>query len=205
MNDIHFMTRAPPSFHGRTRDPDAKRAALHKSAFALLAAHRYEAVPVSMIAQHAGVAVGTFYRFYPTKMALLEAMSNGLEEEFVAAMHDAWNGRTEFADKIEALANSLFDTITCHAAEIGVMQMTAGHRPATSKPLGDSIRASIAVFYADGVKAGAFTKQDPTHFAAAAHGLVDGLMRAYLSNQTLAKKATLSKLLAEMLRRLLLR
>jgi AcrR family transcriptional regulator len=204
MNDIHHMTRANRT-NTRTRDPNAKLAALHKSAFVLLAKHRYEAVPVSMIAQHAGVAVGTFYRFYPTKMALLEAMSDALEEEFVGAMHEAWTGKAAFADKIEALANSLFDTITLHVAEIGVMQMTAGHRPATSKPLGDAIRAAIALLYIDGLKADAFAKHDPTHFAAAAHGLVDGLMRAYLSNPTTAKKAELSKLLAEMLCRLLLR
>jgi AcrR family transcriptional regulator len=196
MNDIHLMSR--------TRDPDAKRAALHKSAFALLAAHRYEAVPVAMIAQHAGVAVGTFYRFYPTKMALLEAMSDALEDEFVAAMHRAWEGPDHYADKIAALADSLFETITLHATEIGVMQMTAGHRPASSKPLGDSIRKAIAALYADGLNKGAFARHNPTTFAAAAHGLVDGLMRQYLSDPTASKRHEHAKLLSDLLAKLLL-
>jgi AcrR family transcriptional regulator len=198
MNDIHLM-----SAKTRTRDPDAKLAALHKSAFALLAEHRYESVTVSMIAQHAGVAVGTFYRFYPTKMALLEAMSDALEEEFVIAMQHAWDGQTKYVDKIAALADSLFETITVHVAEIGVMQMTAGHRPITSKALGDSIRKAIADHYIDGRNSGAFASHDPESFAAAAHGLVDGLMRQYLADPTISKKKQHSTLLAGLLTKLL--
>lgn len=200
MNDIQFMSRAT-----RTRDPDAKRAALHQSAFALLANNRYEDVPVAMIAQHADVAVGTFYRFYPTKMALLQAMSDTLEEAFVSDMHIAWGARETYPDKIIALAEALFGTITAHSAEIGVMQMTAGHRPATSKPLGDSIRAAIAHLYNEGLTRGAFEKHDPTSFAAAAHGLVDGLMRLYLSEKTQSNRMKHSQLLAEMLCKLLLK
>jgi AcrR family transcriptional regulator len=200
VNIIHHMSKA-----ARTRDPDAKLAALHKSAFALLARHRYESVPVSMIAQQAGVAVGTFYRFYPTKMALLEAMSDALEEEFVAAMHRAWNKQARYEDKIAALAESLFDTITLHAAEIGVMQMTAGHRPVTSKPLGDIVRKAIAGLYIDGFKAGAFTTHDPKSFAAAAHGLVEGLMRQYLSEGGVERKSEHTQMLGAMLCKLLVK
>jgi AcrR family transcriptional regulator len=200
MNDIHLMSRAT-----RTRDPEAKLAALHKSAFTLLAEHRYESVPVSMIAQQADVAVGTFYRFYPTKMALLEAMSDALEEKFVVAMKHAWDGQTKYADKIAALAESLFDTITVHAAEIGVMQMTAGHRPVTSKALGDSIRKAIALHYSEGLNKGAFVSHNPETFAAAAHGLVEGLMRQYLTHPTISKKIAHSKLLRELLCKLLLK
>jgi AcrR family transcriptional regulator len=138
-------------------------------------------------------------------MALLEAMSDALEEAFVSDMHRAWETRETYPDKIIALADALFSTITAHSAEIGVMQMTAGHRPTTSKPLGDSIRAAIAHLYNGGLKSGAFEKHDPTSFAAATHGLVDGLMRLYLSEQTTSNRMNHSKLLAEMLCKLLLK
>jgi AcrR family transcriptional regulator len=199
MKDIHSMKNPT-----RRRDPEAKRAALHSSAFALLAARSYDAVPVSMIAAEADVAVGTFYRFYPTKMALLEAMSDALEKDFVTAMWEAWDKQVDYKSKIGALAESLFDTITRHATEIGVMEMTAGHRAAASKSLGDLIRNAVALIYTDGQKNGGFLPYDTQMFSAAAHGMVEGLMRRYLTNPTDAKRQEYSAFLTALLSKLLI-
>jgi AcrR family transcriptional regulator len=189
----------------RKRDPDAKLAALHKSAFTLLAKQGYQDVPVSLIAEHAGVAVGTFYRFYPTKMALLEAMSDALEAEFVMAMRRAWSESERYPDKLSSLSSAVFDTIAAHRKEIGVMQMTAGHRSLQSNPLGDAIRTEIARLYADGIQNGDFEAHDPLSFAAAAHGIVEGLMRQYLIEPTQAKQVHYAQMVASMLAKLVLR
>jgi AcrR family transcriptional regulator len=188
--------------HPRTRDPVAKLAALHSSAFELLSTQRYEDVPVSMIAAHAGVAVGTFYRFYPTKMALLEAMSDALEDRFVSAMRAAWDQGRTYEDKIARLASILFDVIDAHKTEIGVMQMTAGHRSKDSDLMGDKIRREIAILYADGVANGGFDPHDPMSFAAAGHGVVEGLMRQYLMLPTVANKARCTGLLTVLMMKL---
>lgn len=186
----------------RTRDPGAKRAALHESAYKLLAEQRYEEVPVSHIAAQAGVAVGTFYRFYPTKMALLEAMSDALEEEFVLAMREAWQHGGDYRAKISDLSAVLFHTIATRRTEIGVMQMTAGHRSSDSKPMGDAIREEIGRLYVDGIKNGRFENHDPASFAAAAHGMVEGMMRYYLAQPTAANKAYSTEFLTKMLLKL---
>jgi AcrR family transcriptional regulator len=186
----------------RKRDPDAKLSSLHKSAFALLAEQRYQDVPVSLIAAHAGVAVGTFYRFYPTKMALLEAMSDALEEEFVLAMQAAWDRTDHYSDKIAELSSALFDTISARKTEIGVMQMTAGHRSNLSKPMGELVRQEIARLYLDGSDNGGFEKHDPHIFAAAGHGVVEGLMRQFLQQSGVAKKEEYKQILTTMLLRL---
>jgi AcrR family transcriptional regulator len=183
----------------RTRDPDAKLAALHEAAFTLLAGQPYQAVSVSMIAARAGVAIGTFYRFYPTKMALLEAMSDHLEQEFVKEMREAWAKADNYSEKIANLSGALFQTIAARQAEIGVMQMTAGHRTADSIMMGDVIRQEIARLYDDGVKNGGFEHHNPQDFAAAAHGIVEGLMRQYFAEATLPKQRHLVQLLTSML------
>ncbi len=177
-------------------------AAIHESAFKLLRDERYEAVPVSRIAKEAGVAVGTFYRFYPTKMALLEAMSDSLEGHFVAAMTAAWAAGQGYDDKLALLSRSLFDTIDAHRDQIGVMQVTAGHRSSSSQPVGAQVRHGIALFYADGVKHGYFYRHDPQTFAAAAHGMVEGLMRQFLERPTADRKEYHVATLTDLMRRL---
>lgn len=186
----------------RQRDPKAKLTALHNSAFALMTAHRYEDVSVAKIASHAKVAVGTLYRFYPTKMALLEAMSDAMEQEFVLAMREAWQSTPSYPDKMAQLCKNLFVLISRRAAEIGVMQITAGHRSKDSAPMGQSVRDEIAILFADGVKHGDFEPHDPTAFAAAAHGMVEGVMREYLMEPSLAKKGCYITMLTVMMQKL---
>lgn len=186
----------------RRRNPEAKRAALHDSAFELLSLHRYDDVSVTQIAENAGVAVGTFYRFYPTKMDMLEAMSDGLEKEFVAVMREAWDSQENYMDKFQAIAEFLFDLMDKFGSQIAVMEITAGHRSSKSKPMGDMVRAEIARLYKTGVKRGHFTPHNPDSFAAAAHGLVDGLMRKYLTNPSPDTRASNVALVTDMLQRL---
>ncbi len=186
----------------RRRDPDAKRAALHAAAIAVLAEQPWQAVSVADIAARAGVAVGTYYRFYPTKMALIEALSDTLEGEFVAAMDAAWATPAPYPKRIDALAHALFALIAARAQAIAVMAITAGHRAPGSKPMGDIIRAGIARLYADGVAHGGFAAHSAHDFAAAAHGLVDGLMQRYFTDPGPARQQELAALLALMLRRL---
>jgi AcrR family transcriptional regulator len=188
----------------RTRDPAAKRAALHAAAFALLAEHPYPAVSVAMIAQRAGIAVGSVYRFYPTKMALLEALSDALEEAFVAAMGAAWQAGGPYAERLDRLAAALFDMFCQRRSQIGVMAMTAGHRAKGSRPMGDKVRSAIGAHYRDGVAHGGFARHDPTQFAAAAYGLVEGLMHHWFADPTPARQKELAAMLAQMLRRLVL-
>jgi AcrR family transcriptional regulator len=189
----------------RQRDPKAKLTALHNSAFALMAEERYEDVSVAKIATHANVAVGTLYRFYPTKMALLEAMSDALEDEFVLTMRTAWQSTPSYPEKMAQLCNNLFVLISERAAEIGVMQITAGHRSKDSKPMGQSVRNEIARLFADGVKHGNFEPHDPSAFAAAAHGMVEGVMREYLMAAVDTKKEYYIEMLTGMMQKLVAR
>jgi AcrR family transcriptional regulator len=195
-----IMEKAP-----RTRNPDAKRAALHEAAFALLASQPYASVSVAMIAARAGIAVGSVYRFYPTKMALLEALSDALEGQFVAAMQGAWESGGPYPDRIARLATALFGVIAARQSEITVMQITAGHRSAGSRPMGDLVRREIARLYADGIANGGFYRHDPQAFAAAAYGLIEGLMLSYFTAPGPQRQRQHAGLLALMLQKLVAR
>jgi hypothetical protein len=105
---------------------------------------------------------------------------------------------------LEALAHAIFDTIAECGEAIIVMQITAGNRREGSRPMGDLVRAEIAALYQQGMSDGAFMACDPANFAAAAHGLVEGVMRRYLENPMPAAKEAHAKLTAEMLQRLAL-
>lgn len=192
------MTPAP-----RRRDPDAKRAALHAAAFALFAEQPFQAVTMAQIAARAGIAVGSCYRFYPGKLALLAALSDALEADFAAAMQSAWQQGGPYRDRLSRLATALFDLIASRRQDIAVMQITAGNRTPGSRPMGERVRQEIALLYADGVANAGFHAHDPHEFAAAAHGLVEGLMHDYFARAD-ASQQHHAGLLAVLLQRLAL-
>jgi AcrR family transcriptional regulator len=69
-----------------------------------LFALRGPAVPMEEIAAHAGVGVGTLYRRFPTKDALLTAMVRARFEAFIAIAREAADA---IADPLEALTTLL--------------------------------------------------------------------------------------------------
>ena len=68
--------------------PD-RRADLLAAARAVLAEKGLEAATVSEIVARAGVAQGTFYLYFPSKMALIPALDKELDERILAAVREA--------------------------------------------------------------------------------------------------------------------
>lgn len=60
--------------HMRAIDPDAKQAALLDAATELFAERTYAGTAVPLVAQRAGIALGTVYRFFPSKQALANSV-----------------------------------------------------------------------------------------------------------------------------------
>ncbi len=84
------------------RKKDAKRTAMMQSAVRVFAQKGYHAATVRDIVAEAGVAIGTFYFYFPDK----ETLFNHLFEETAAfmlqALDQALNSRTAFPAKLEA-------------------------------------------------------------------------------------------------------
>ncbi len=144
------------------------------------AADGFEAVSIAGIAREAGIAVGTVYRFYPNKIALLRAMHDALEVEFVACIERAWISEAPHADRLDAVCAALFELMDARRAELHVLSMTTDVVHKDGRLPGDRVRAGIAVNIAEAQAAGAFRDGDPNLLAAMAHGTVEGAMRHWL-------------------------
>lgn len=164
---------------GRKRDPKAKRDAAHRAALALFAAQGFDAVSMADVARKAGVAVGTLYRLYPSKTALLAALHHDLESTFVDRMRRAWL-EARGAERMDAVMSALFDMFEERAHELAILSMTTDVRFPDGSLSGDLIRRQIASFLREGMGDGTFRPGPARLHADLAHGMVEGAMRAFL-------------------------
>lgn len=65
--------------------PD-KRKAILKSTLELIKDNGFHGTPISMIAKNAGVASGTIYHYFPSKVDIIMELHYQIKEEMVAAM-----------------------------------------------------------------------------------------------------------------------
>jgi len=184
----------------RTRDPDAKRDAVHKAALSLFSRTGFEAVSVADIAREAGVAVGTVYRLYPNKNALLRTLHRTLEKRFVDRMREVWDRGLPYAERFIDLCEGLFDLIDEERAQLAIVGMTTDIQFDDGSLPGDAVRAEIEVMLAEGIAAEAFRDDDPALLAAIAHGMVNGAMIRWLRNPTPAARQTTTSTLSALMR-----
>ena len=193
-----------PSQPRRVRAPEAKRAALLESAFQLFSVHGYEATSVADIARQAGTAVGTVYKHYPDKAALLRALHGTLEERFVAAMAQAWDTTLAPGARFDPLCEAVFDLIAETRERIAILSMTTGVVFDDGSLPGDRVRAAIEAMLADAIENGDYRDGDPALLAACMHGMVEGAMRTFLRDPTPERRAQIIATLPDLMRGALL-
>ncbi len=168
----------------RRRDPDGKRAALQDAAVRLFAQFGYEKVSIANVAKVAGIAVGTVYRFYENKLALLRAMLGALEDDFVEQMQVDWASDGDIGARLDRVCDGLFALAAERASLLKLLSMTTDVVYDDGSLPGDRIRAQIVVMYEEGLKRGAFRHGDVGLHAAMAHGLVEGAIMGWLRTGT---------------------
>jgi AcrR family transcriptional regulator len=70
----------------------ARRQAILAAASQALAEHGIAAIQIAPIAERAGIAAGTVYRYFPSKSELVAAVVSGLSEQETAALDEAAAG-----------------------------------------------------------------------------------------------------------------
>lgn len=90
--------------------PD-RRADLLVSARAILAEKGLEATTVSEIVTRAGVAQGTFYLYFPSKMAILATLNAELNEHILSAVREATARATSAADVVQVGVSAAFQEL----------------------------------------------------------------------------------------------
>ena len=67
-----------------------KRCAVIRAALELVAEHGFHGAPMSLVAERAGVAAGTIYRYFESKDALMNATYHHLEERILATILEGY-------------------------------------------------------------------------------------------------------------------
>lgn len=88
-----------------------RRADLLVSARAILAEKGLEATTVSEIVARAGVAQGTFYLYFPSKVAIIAALNQELNEHILSAVREATAQATSAADVVHAGVSAAFQEL----------------------------------------------------------------------------------------------
>ena len=87
----------------REENKRLKREALERQGLAVLHEHGYEVASIEQIAQAAGVARGTFYLYFPDKLALFEALMDRWFSPVLGVMDDVGVALSRASDGAGAL------------------------------------------------------------------------------------------------------
>jgi TetR/AcrR family transcriptional regulator, repressor of fatR-cypB operon len=87
MNERSFRSVAK----GKTMKNNDKREEIMQAALELIAEHGFHGAPMAMIADKAGVAAGTIYRYFESKDVLITELYRELEEKLVAFLQDGYS------------------------------------------------------------------------------------------------------------------
>ena len=160
------------------RDPEARQALLLKAAARMFADRGYENTSVIHVAEAAGVAVGTLYKYWPDKPALLEAVLSSFEADFVAGLAQVRQLPLPAFERLELMVAGLFKLAGEKEAFFWVLTAgTHGLRGERDFVPGEALREEIRLFIEDGVATGEFRKVDSRRVAALGYGVVETAMR----------------------------
>ncbi|MEM9725757.1 MAG: TetR/AcrR family transcriptional regulator [Pseudomonadota bacterium] len=167
----------------RVMDPDAKRAAVLGSAEKLFASEGYERATMASVAREAGVAVGTVYRLFPDKSALLAALHRRLEDQFLAAMAEGWAAAERPRERFAPMLAAVLREAARRRAVMPLYALTSPLLTGSYQPGARMIEAIVAQ-YAEGVATGEFRPIAPHIVGPVAHAMVEGGLRAFMAEPT---------------------
>jgi AcrR family transcriptional regulator len=159
----------------RTMNPAAKQSAVLLAASDLFARNGYDKTSIADVAAQANVAVGSVYRLFADKRALLTAVHNVVEDAFIDAIQTGWAVGGELDARTAAIAAGLFET----ASDLrDIVSILAEQRGGGKDLTGTSIRIvnAIADIIQRGIDEGMIAPQPVAAKAEIAHGMVAGAM-----------------------------
>jgi AcrR family transcriptional regulator len=168
----------------RVMDPTGKREAALGAAERIFSREGYGNTSMAAIAKDADIAVGSLYRLFPDKAALLAALHIRMEDHFIASMLEAWGDGAEPRAAYRRLAIALMTTAKDALPIMPLYTLTRDVVGTTDYVPGRATVAAIAKVYANGVASGGLRPHDPNFAAAAAYGMVDGIMRTWMADPT---------------------
>ena len=164
------------------RDPEARLELLLAAAAKLFAKRGYENTSVNHVADEAGVSVGLIYKYFSDKPALLEAVLESFESEFVSGLAHVRALQLPVFERLRLMMRGLFDLAGRRDSFFWALTAgTHGLRGVREYQPGASLRTEIAAFLREGVASGEFREIDIERVAALGYGVVETAMRRCFS------------------------
>jgi AcrR family transcriptional regulator len=170
-------------------DPDGKRAALLEAGEALFSQRGFASVTIADIAGHADVAVGSVYRLFPDKAALLAALHARMEDRFIDVMQTAWASQETHDRKLRAVVAALLMEAAKVAHLMPLYSLTRDVVGQVDYRPGERTIAAIAPLHAQGQAAGALIALDTQLSARLAYALIDAAMHRLLAATSAAERS----------------
>jgi AcrR family transcriptional regulator len=177
----------------RSMNPAGKREAVLEAGEKLFAAQGYTRTTIAEIAVSADVAVGSVYRLFPDKPAVLAALHQRMEDRFIDAMTSGWMSCDDYRKKFDPMIDALLDEAESVLETMPLYAMTRDMIGATDFAPGKRMIETIAEFYTRGVTAKAYYPFIAVIAASIAHGMVEGGMRAWMADPTPKAKAIIGE------------
>jgi AcrR family transcriptional regulator len=185
------------------RAPEARQERVLAEATRLFAERGYENTSVNEVAKEAGVSVGALYKYFPDKPALLEAVLDAFEGEFVEGMRAVRTSPGPHVERLAMMVKGLFE-LAAHREHFFWVLTSGTHGLRGTRPVtpGARIRAEIALFIESGIAAGEFRPVDVEQVAALGYGVVETAMRhCFVHGEAGAKQAQWERAVFDMLER----
>lgn len=175
MSQGHGCTMPNQLPRRRIMNPSAKRAAILTAGSELFADPGYDRTSIADIARKADVAVGSVYRLFEDKRAVLAAVHEVVEDEFIAAIHEGWSVEGTVEARMAEIAAGLFSTAGRLSSIVMVLseQRFDGAKSSNSKQR--TVRA-IAEIIENGISKGLMRDAPPVPTAEIGYGVVSGAM-----------------------------
>ncbi len=132
----------------------ARLAALLDAAAAVIDEHGYELLTTAMVAERAGASIGTVYRYFPDRIAVLQALAQRNLERVLVTVSSEISGGSH-ASWADAVTAALAHYVDAFRAEAGFRGLRVGDvidlRPAVgvskNSLVADTIREAVVARY----------------------------------------------------------
>ena len=102
--------------------PADKRSAILHATLKLIAEQGFHGTPTSMIAERAGVGVGTIYRYFKDKDELIHALYEELEVKHRAFVLEGYSDRLPFRERFVFLCRNIYRYLLGHPLEFRFLE-----------------------------------------------------------------------------------
>ncbi|HEU5231156.1 MAG TPA: TetR family transcriptional regulator [Ktedonobacteraceae bacterium] len=104
-----------------TRNKHTRRAELLKAAREIFAEKGYAATTISEIVARAGVAQGTFYLYFPSKVLLVIALAEEIQEQIKTAISEAYAVAEHPGELIDTSVRAAFEIMGRYRDVLGII------------------------------------------------------------------------------------